>query len=78
MLHDSGMAEIQYDSGTAAVLYDSPVPGVQMVGKGAKNMATARRTASEKKKKNAGKMDGQRGAPRFLTRFSQFAPFSTI
>ena len=33
-----------------------PVPGVQIVGKGAKNRAMARRKASEKKK--GGQMDG--------------------
>ena len=46
------------------------------MGKGAKNRATAKRTASEKKKKNAGKME----APRvfFFTRFPQFEPFSAI
>ena len=57
-----------------ALLSLKSVPGVKLGGKGAKNRATARRTASEKRREN-GRNAGS--FPAFFAR-SQFALFPTI
>ena len=55
-----------------------PVPGIQIVGKGAKNRATAQRTTSEKdhrkNKRTAWCIPLSSVSLRFFTCFTQFAP----